>query len=134
MAGTAQAYLPVAQLALREPSLQTLPFLEQMSPHLLARDFLMRAASAYACWPRALLAAELDRIELALTVRRALFEGDPQGWQSYAAYVRQKVAWFGLELDEANDTPSRASDPDDLKGSESKPSSTKSGWPWKPVD
>ncbi|WP_051481518.1 hypothetical protein [Paraburkholderia nodosa] len=132
--GATQPFSPVAQLASREPSLQALPFLQQMSPRMRARDFLERAASAYASWPRALLETELDRIELASTVRRALFADDPQGWASYSAYVRQKVSWFGLELDETAHISTRVNDRDDENGGTSQSSAMRTGWPWQPIE
>ena len=125
-----QPFSAVAHLAEREPSLRALPFLLQMSPRLSARDFLERAASAYASWPRALLDAELDRVELALTVQRELFGDDPEGWVSYAAYVRQKVSWFGLELDKTTRASTPANDPEDENGRRSNLSSVRTGWPW----
>ncbi|MCP3716603.1 hypothetical protein [Paraburkholderia sp. CNPSo 3281] len=132
--GATQPFSPVAHLAAREPSLQALPFLQQMSPRMRARDFLERAASAYASWPRALLETELDRIELASTVQRELFADDPQGWASYAAYVRQKVSWFGLELDETAHVSTRVNDRDDENGGTSQSSAMRTGWPWKPIE
>jgi hypothetical protein len=130
VASATRPYSLVAHLASREATLPALPFLQQVSPRISATDFLARAASAYAGWPRALLETDLDRIELAMTVRRELFGDDPQGWESYAAYVRQKVSWFGLDLDKSA-TPT--SDPDDEKGGESDTSATKTGWPWKTI-
>ena len=134
VAGATRPYAPVAQIASSEPSLQALPFLQQMSPRIRARDFLERVPSAYANWPRALLDIELDRIELASTVRRGLFGDDPQGWESYAAYVRQKVSWFGLELEEeTTDASTPTTDPDNHKDGSSDMPSTKTGWPWEPI-
>ncbi len=132
--GATQPFSPIAHLASREPSLQTLPFLQQMSPRMRARDFLERAASAYASWPRALLETELDRIALASTVQRELFADDPQGWASYAAYVRQKVSWFGLELDRTAHASTRVNDRDDEISRTSQSSTMRTGWPWKPVE
>lgn len=133
VAGTTQPYAPVAHLASREPSLQALPFLKHLPPRLRAGDFLERAASAYASWPRALLGNELDRAELASTVRRALFQDDSQSWESYAAYIRQKVSWFGRELDKATDaaTPAHHADGENSSGPDA--SAMKTGWPWTPV-
>jgi hypothetical protein len=133
VAGAAQPFSPVAHLASRLPALQALPFLQEMSPRIRARDFLERAASAYASWPRTLLESELDRIELASTVQRELFAGDAQGWQSYAAYVRQKVSWFGLELDKTTRATAPASEPEDEKASGSTTNTTMTGWPWEPL-
>ena len=132
--GATQPFSPVAHLASREPSLQALPFLQQMSPRMRARDFLERAASAYASWPKALLETELDRVELALTVQRELFADDPQGWASYAAYVRQKVSWFGLELDKTTHTPTPVNDRGDEIGGTSQASAMRTGWPWQPIN
>lgn len=133
VAGTTQPYAPVAHLALREPSLQALPFLRHLPPRMRAGDFLERAASAYASWPRALLGNELDRIELVSAVRRELFQDDPQGWESYAAYIRQKVSWFGRELDKATDAATPVRHADGENSSESDSSAMKTGWPWTPV-
>ncbi len=131
--GVTQPFSPVAQLASREPSLQALPFLQQMSPSIRARDFLERAASAYASWPKALLETELDRIGLAATVQRELFADDPQGWASYTAYVRQKVSWFGLELDNTTHASTRPNKRDDENGRMSPMPAMKTGWPWNPI-
>lgn len=125
-------YSAVADVAAREPSLQALPFLKQIARRITARDFVDRAASAYANWPRALLENELDRIGLALTVQRELFADDPQGWESYAAYVRQKVSWFGLELDAATRASTPTSEPRE-NDSRSDTSATRTGWPWTPI-
>ncbi|MEX3686552.1 hypothetical protein AB3X91_08065 [Paraburkholderia sp. BR14263] len=132
--GATQAFSPVALLASREPSLQALPFLQHMSPRLRARDFLERAASAYARWPRALLETELDRAELASTVQRELFADDPLAWASYAAYVRQKVSWFGLELDKSTHASTAVNDDDEENGGTSPTPAMKTGWPWKPIE
>ncbi|MEM5402132.1 MULTISPECIES: hypothetical protein [Paraburkholderia] len=132
--GATQSFSPVALIASREPSLQALPFLRHMSPRLRARDFLERAASAYASWPRALLETELDRIELASTVQRELFADDPQGWASYAAWVRQKVSWFGLELDKSAHASTPVNDRDDENGGTSQSSAMKTGWPWQSIE
>lgn len=131
--GATQSFSPVALFASREPSLQALPFLQQMSPRLRARDFLERAARAYASWPRALLETELDRIELAITVQRELFADDPQGWASYAAWVRQKVSWFGLELDKAARASTPVNERDDENGATSQSSAMRTGWPWQSI-
>ncbi|WP_254316374.1 hypothetical protein [Paraburkholderia sp. CNPSo 3272] len=105
-----------------------------MSPRMGAREFLERAASAYASWPRALLETELNRIGLASTVQRELFPDDPQGWASYAAYVRQKVSWFGLELDDTVHASTRENDRDDENGGTSQSPAARTGWPWKPIE
>lgn len=133
VAGAAQPFTPVAHLAARELSLQALPFLQEMSPRMRARDFLERAASAYASWPKALLEIELDRTGLALTVQRELFGDDPQAWASYAAYVRQKVSWFGTELDKTTHASTPANAPDDENGRRSDWSAARTGWPWSPI-
>lgn len=114
--------------------MQALPFLQQMSPRTLARDFLERATSAYASWPKALLETELDRVELASTVQRELFADDPQGWASYAAYVRQKVSWFGLELDKTAHASTPVNDRGDENGATAQSSTMRTGWPWKPAE
>lgn len=135
VAGATGTYSPVAELASREAALQALPFLQHMSPRMRASDFLKRAASAYASWPRALLETELDRMELASTVQRELFGDDPEGWQSYVDYVRQKVSWFGLELavDNTAEALTPANDPEGESGIPSETSATKTGWPWTPI-
>jgi hypothetical protein len=140
VAGTTRTYSPVAELASREPSLQALPFLKEISPRIRARDFLERAVNAYASWPGALLEPELDRAALASTVRRELFSDDPQGWDSYAAYLRQKVSWFGLEPDGTSGTSTPTNDPNgesagtsDSSMMKSDTSMTKTRWPWKPI-
>ncbi|WP_133791951.1 hypothetical protein [Paraburkholderia silvatlantica] len=132
--GATHPFSPIAHLASREPFLQALPFLQQMSPRMRARDFLERAVSAYASWPRALLEPELDRIGLASTVQRELFADDPQGWASYAAYVRQKVGWFGLDLDKTARASTPVNDRDGENGTMSRSSAMRTGWPWKPVE
>lgn len=133
VAGTTRTYSPVADLASREPSLQGLPYLKQISPRIRAKDFLERAVNAYASWPSALLEPELDRAALALPVRRELFGDDPQGWESYVAYVRQKVSWFGLEPDVTTVAPTATSDPSDESDSTSDSPVEKTRWPWKPI-
>lgn len=133
VAGASRPYSSIANLASREPSLQTLPFLQQISPRMRTSDFLERVAGAFASWPSALLRTELDRVELAATVRRELFRDDPQGWEAYAAYVRQKVSWFGLELDKITGTFAPTNDPDDDKGGKSERPARRTGWPWEPI-
>lgn len=128
-----QPFSAIAHLAAREPSLQALPFLQQMSPLTSARDFLERAATAFGSWPGALLEAELDRVALASTVQRELFGNDPQGWDSYARYVRRKVSWFGLDLDEKTSVSPTGNDSKDENGTTSDPSPARTRWPWRPI-
>lgn len=76
-------------------SLKGLPLLTHVSPSMNSRDFIGQVAAGFVAWPKALLELELDREQLARTVRQALFAGNVQGWQDYVATLRESVAWFG---------------------------------------
>jgi hypothetical protein len=126
-------YTPVAQLATHEASLQAFPFLRYVTPCVRAKDFPERAASAYALWPKALLELELNRIRLASSVRQELFDDNPEGWESYTAYIREKVGWFGVDL--LHTTATAATSVNTLNSQESPThaSPTRTGWPWTPT-
>lgn len=91
-------------------SLEGLPLLTHVSPSMTTRDFVEHATAAFLSWPRELLELELDREQLARTVQQALFTGNAQGWQDYAATLRKAVAWFGADLKpvEAGEQPGEA--------------------------
>ncbi|WP_206996132.1 hypothetical protein [Trinickia mobilis] len=85
----------VHQLAEADTSLASLPLLEQVSPRMTPVEFAQRASAAFCTWPSELLEAELNREELASTVQRHLFAGNPDGWRAYVAELRAEVPWFG---------------------------------------
>jgi hypothetical protein len=85
----------VHQLAEADTSLASLPLLEQVSPQMTPVEFAQRASAAFCTWPSELLEAELNREELASTVRQHLFAGNPDGWRAYVAELRVEVPWFG---------------------------------------
>jgi hypothetical protein len=86
-------------------SLEGLTLLMHVSPSMTTRDFVERAAAAFQSWPEELLALELNREQLARTVRQALFAGNVQGWQAYVASLREAVAWFGKGVDPVEASP-----------------------------
>lgn len=85
----------VHQVAETDTSLASLPLLEQVSPRMTPVEFAQRASAAFCTWPSELLEAELNREELASTVQRHLFAGNPDGWRAYVAELRVEVPWFG---------------------------------------
>lgn len=125
--------MPVAQLATHEASLQAFPFLRYVGPRVRARDFPERAASAYARWPKELLEQELDRTGLASSVRRELFDDHPEGWASYAAWIREKIDWFAVDLPDT--AASTATSVNILHSQESptRVSPARTGWPWNSI-
>ena len=124
---------PVAHLATHEASLQAFPFLRYVAPRVRVKDFPERAASAYALWPKELLERELNRIGLASTVRRELFDDNPEGWESYAAYIREKVSWFGLDLPDMTITAASSVNALNSQESLTRASPARTGWPWTPT-
>jgi hypothetical protein len=89
---------PIAHLVQHNASLQRFEFLRTLAPEMTVAEFTARVASAFFRWPGALLGAELNREELASTVQRELFAGNPKGWAAYAAQLQNKVTWFGVGL------------------------------------
>ena len=134
-AAATRPYAPIAELAAGEPSLQALAFLRHMSPRIRVKDFLERAMEAYANWPTMLLETELDRDALAAAVRHALFEHDPQGWDDYASFIRQKIGWFGANGDVPSaDATTPPLEPEPPQSNATDASAMKKGWPWNPIE
>lgn len=104
---------PVHEIVAEDASLAQFPLLAQLSPGMRTREFVRRAASAFFSWPAALLEAELDREQLALSVQRALFADNPAGWHAYVAVLQQEVAWFGLGVPAVEAIGGAESVPDD---------------------
>jgi hypothetical protein len=89
---------PVGQLATEQDSLQDFEFLRALSPKMTVAEFSARVASAFFLWPKELLDMELNPNALASTVQHDLFDGNPDGWKVYVAYMQKKVKWFGSGL------------------------------------
>jgi hypothetical protein len=85
----------VQQVSAADASLAGLPLIEQVSPRMNVLEFAQRASAAFCTWPSELLEAELNREELASTVQRSLFAGNPAGWRAYIAGLKPEVPWFG---------------------------------------
>jgi hypothetical protein len=100
LARTGQPDMPVAQLAAQQESLQDFGYLRALAPKMTVAEFSARVASAFFLWPKELLETELNRNTLASTVQQDLFDGNPEGWKTYAAHMRKKVGWFGTGLPE----------------------------------
>lgn len=89
---------PVRDLLVADNGLERLTWLARLSPGMRAEDFVRRAACAFFLWHRALLVPELDREQLAITVQRSLFAGNPEGWRAYVATLQLQVACVGEGL------------------------------------
>ncbi|MBP0594050.1 hypothetical protein J8I87_31120 [Paraburkholderia sp. LEh10] len=139
-----QPDIPVAQLAKQEESLRDFQFLRMVAPRMLTAEFGARVASALFLWPKELLEVELNRTALASTVQHDLFEGNPDGWKAYVAYMHEKVAWFGTGLPKmkkstAGESPRTAAAMDASPAEASVEAAPigewdapddKTGWPW----
>ncbi|TDN68826.1 hypothetical protein [Paraburkholderia sp. BL10I2N1] len=88
----------VRELAATNDSLAGFPLLGQVSPRMTAEQFVRHGTEAFFAWPRELLEPELNRKNLASTVRRTLFADDAAGWGAYVAALRSEVRWFGVGL------------------------------------
>lgn len=143
LANTNRPYARVVQLAKEQDSLQDFSFLGIVAPKMTVADFGARLASAFFLWPKELLEAELNRNALASTVQHYLFDGNPDGWKAYVAYMQKKVEWFGTGLPEmkANTSeipaPAAASEASPIESSVEPASlaewdgpDEKKGWPW----
>jgi hypothetical protein len=145
LARTSDQGVLVTQLAQGNDSLQNFEFLRALSPDMTVAAFSQGVANAFCMWPRELLEAELNRDDLASTVQRHLFHGNPNGWSAYISYVQKKVTWFGTGLSTMNEDsvvePSH--DAEDEAGSVEAPPlaepaaalevevrNEKRGWPW----
>ncbi|TKC79916.1 hypothetical protein FAZ69_30380 [Trinickia terrae] len=137
-----------------DASLASLPLLEQVSPRMTPVEFAQRASAAFCTWPSELLEAELNREELASTVLRHLFAGNPDGWRAYVAELRAEVPWFGegvpapetftetvsadapvtpdIEAPETGDVESARSPAASARESVETGESLYPSWPWKP--
>ncbi|WP_027803248.1 hypothetical protein [Paraburkholderia dilworthii] len=130
---------PVVQLANEQNLFRDFEFLRALAPNITVADFSARVASAFLLWPRELLDTELNRKALALTVQHELFDGNPDGWNSYLGHIQKKVKWFGDGLPEmrkdAGDEPLRdvaeEASPFGVASSRDRdvPGERK-GWPW----
>ena len=133
----------VAQLAKEQDSLQDFGYLRAIAPKMTVAEFSARVASAFFLWPKELLASELNRNALASTVQHDLFDGNPDGWKEYVAYMQTKVSWFGTGLPEMKPgtseepVPAGADDASPVDASvEATPltewdaADEKTGWPW----
>jgi hypothetical protein len=87
----------VAQLAAADASFAGLPLIDQVA-RMSPLEFAQRASAAFCTWPSELLEAELNRAELASTVQRNLFAGNPDGWRAYVATLQPEVPWFGDDV------------------------------------
>ena len=143
LTSTGRPYASVARLAKEQDPLQDFSFLRMVAPTMTVADFAARLASAFFPWPKELLEAELNRDALASTVQQDLFDGNPDGWKAYVAYMQKKVGWFGTGLPEMRASTSEkpataaASDATPIELS-AEPASLaewdgpgkKKGWPW----
>jgi hypothetical protein len=94
---TRQTAATVGELIALNPILEDEILLAHVSPSLSVEDFVARALQAFCCWPRELLAEELDHDAFTISIREGLFGLNLRGWHAYAAGLRDEVAWFGLE-------------------------------------
>lgn len=88
----------VVDLAKEQDLLQDFEFLRALARKMTVGEFSARVASAFFLWPKELLDTELNRNALASTVQHDLFDGNPDGWKAYVAYMQKKVKWFGTGL------------------------------------
>jgi hypothetical protein len=84
----------VRELVTQQESLQDFEVLGMVAPTMTVAELTAGDTSAFCRWPAALLATELDRNAFVSTIEPNLFEGDPDGWKTYVAHVRKRVAWF----------------------------------------
>lgn len=101
LARTSEPGALVAHLMQNEDSLQDFDFLRALAPQMTVTEFTTRVAGAFFLWPRELLETELNRDALASTVQQSLFDGNPDGWKTYASHVQKKVKWFGTGIPDA---------------------------------
>ncbi|MBB5503187.1 hypothetical protein [Paraburkholderia sp. MM5384-R2] len=88
----------VVQLAKKQNLSQDFRFPQTLGPTMTVAEFSAGVAGAFFLWPRELRDAELNRNALASTVQHDLFDGNPDGWKTYAAHVQKKVKWSGMGL------------------------------------
>ncbi|REG48526.1 hypothetical protein B0G80_4762 [Paraburkholderia sp. BL6669N2] len=139
LARTGASDTPVVQLANEQDLFRDFEFFRALAPKMTVADFSARVASAFFLWARELLDTELNRKALALTVQHELFDGNPDGWNSYAGHIRKKVKWFGDGLlgsrKDAVDEPLRDA-AKEVAPVEAAPSAgrnapgAREGWPW----
>ncbi|WP_408243375.1 hypothetical protein, partial [Paraburkholderia sediminicola] len=98
LASTSEGGASDARLMQKEHSLQHCEFLGALAPHMTVAEFIRGVGGAFFLWPKELLEAELNRDTLASTVRKHLFDGNPDGWNAYISHVQKKVKWFGASL------------------------------------
>jgi hypothetical protein len=119
----ADGHRRVPDLLAADKGLERLTWLSQLSPGMTVEECVRRAAGAFSSWPGALLEPELNREQLALTVQRSLFAGNPEGWRAYVAVLQQEVAWFGTGLPPLESTRQEQ----DVTGGANQPDSPDSG-------
>jgi hypothetical protein len=138
----------VHQFVETDMSLANLLLLEQVSPRMTPLEFARRASASFCTWPSALLAAQLNRKQLASSVVRYLFDGNPSGWGAYVAERRIEVPWFGEGVMEPQSVSDALVSPLETKtfrvkmapyaanrkagGQESSGEGIYPTWPWKP--
>ncbi|MGF6937061.1 hypothetical protein OKW41_006223 [Paraburkholderia sp. UCT70] len=98
LARTGRPEALVVQLAKEQNLSQDFRFLQALGPKMTVAEFSAGVASAFFLWPKKLLDTELNRNALASTVQHDLFDGNPDGWNSYVGHLRKKVKWFGTGL------------------------------------
>ncbi|CAB3744420.1 hypothetical protein [Paraburkholderia rhynchosiae] len=139
LARTGARDTPVLQLAKEHDLFRDFEFLQALAPQMTVADFSTRVANAFFRWPEELLDIELNRKALASTVQQELFDGNPDGWNSYVGYLRKRVKWFGDGLpgmtNDAGDEPLHdAAEEVNRSGvassREREVSGERKGWPW----
>ncbi|RKR36850.1 hypothetical protein [Paraburkholderia sp. BL17N1] len=133
----------VAHLVQKHASLQDFAFLKALAPTMTVAEFSTHVGRSFFLWPSELLAAELNRDALASAVQRNLFDGNPEGWNAYAGYLRKKVNWFGTGLsnhskdapaEPLRDVPNEVGPVDApakvVPAAEVNARDEKRGWPW----
>ncbi|MGF6411480.1 hypothetical protein OKW37_003150 [Paraburkholderia sp. MM5482-R2] len=63
---------------------------------------------AYTSWLSELTVARPNQGQMAFVVRRALFEGDLDGWDAYVKHIREEAPWFA-QADPVSEFRSRLS-------------------------
>jgi len=87
----------VGELIALNPILEDDVLLGHVSPSLSVEGFIARALQAMCCWPRELLAEDLDHDAFTLPIRDRLFDQNSRGWRAYATGLRSEVVWYGVE-------------------------------------
>jgi hypothetical protein len=63
-------------------------------PDMALGEYSVGVIHAYTSWLSELTAARPNQVQMAFVVRRALFEGNPDGWDAYVKHIREVAPWF----------------------------------------